>query len=243
MPIAFDSSVDGGDNGGASNSLTFAFNNVAGNILFVGLLGDSNGGADDITGVTYDGVPCILVAKRLNMDSIRNVYLYVLTSPSTGSHNVVINCTGTHYLLAGAVSYSGASTSGQPDNSTTNSVTNSGGPTDLITSLSSVADNCWHMLVEDGYDDLTPTTPPTLTGGGARRVYGVTYGNWGLFDSNSAKTPAGSVSIETTYAQSTFDIAHIMASFKPPGPYKKRLTSKLLRMRKQSIQPSRGSHV
>ena len=100
MAIAFNSAVDGGNNGGANASLTFAFNNVAGDIMFIGILGDLQTGADDILTVTYNSVTCSFVAKRISLQypTSRNLYLYVLPAPATGNHNVVITFNTTHYV-------------------------------------------------------------------------------------------------------------------------------------------------
>lgn len=211
MAIGYGSSVDGGNNSGSTNSLTFAFNNVAGTIVFVGFVGDSVGGNDDITGVTYGGDTCDFIDKRSAANGDRKLYLYVRQNPKTGSNNVVISCTNNHYLYAGAVSYTGAATTTQPDNSTTSDSTNRG-VTSWATSLSSVADNCWHMLVEGSY---SAGGAPGAGASTTRRVYGVSDGPWGLFDSNAAKTPAGSVTLTTTRSGSPDAIEHVMASFKP----------------------------
>jgi hypothetical protein len=206
MAIAFNSTVDGGAT--TATSLTFAFNNVAGNILFVGFLGDAS--TDDITGVTYNSVALTPINK---IQGRRWTYLYVLSNPATTTNNVVISCTASHYITGGALSYSGANLTGQPDANTTQT---SGSAVDtLTTSLSSVADNCWHMLVENGFDSQS------VPGAGAGTTYRVSDGafeEWGLFDSNSAKTPPGSVSLTTTYPGVTSAISHVMASFAPPPP-------------------------
>lgn len=208
MAIAFGSIVDGGNNGGSTNSLTFAFNNVAGNIVLVGIEGDVIGSGDDITSVTYAGAACTLIAKRTTGTGDRNTYMYFRSSPSTGSNNVVINCTANHYLLAVAASYTGCATTGQPDASTTNN-----GTPPLSTSLTSIADNCWHVLMS-GYSGSGGTQ--TAGAGTTRRSFESAFFTWAWFDSNAAKTPAGSV---TLISDSTIDINpdhnHVMASISP----------------------------
>jgi hypothetical protein len=206
MAIAFDSTVDGGAT--TATSLTFAFNNVGGNILFVGFLGDAS--TDDITGVTYNSVALTPINK---IQGRRWTYLYILPNPAAGSNNVVISCTASHYITGGALSYSGTNLTGQPDASTTN--ISSVAVATLTTALTNVADNCWDMLIENGYDGgITPSA-------GAGTTYRVSDGafqEWGLFDSNSAKTPAGSVSLTTNYNGPSNKIAHVMASFAPVPP-------------------------
>ena len=198
MAIAFDSAVDGGN---GANTLTFSFTNTAGNIVFVGAIATG----DLVTAVSYGGSSTTLVGKITTGGLTR--YLFVQTSPATGANNVVITSTA-GYLAGGAVSYSGASTSGQPDNSATNSVTN-GGPT-VTTTLTTVADNCWTVI-------YFGSSASTLTAGtGTTKRTADDFGHDGLFDSNAAITPAGSSSLVVT--MSGFDTANaIMASFAPPA--------------------------
>jgi hypothetical protein len=212
MPIAFDAATDGGNNGGGSNSLSFAHTCTGSDrILFVGIAGDvAPFGADDITGVTYNGVAMEFVGKRFADELVsRGTYLYQLEAPASGSNNVVVSSTSAHYLLAGAVSYTGAAQSGQPDNSTTNLSADTA--TSLTTSLTTVADNCWTALV---INEATSGAPGAGTGS-TRRTYDAAFQVWGMFDSNAAITPAGSYSMTTTRGAGIEAIAHVMASFSP----------------------------
>ncbi len=207
MAIAFDSSVDGVNNGG-SGTLTFAFNNVAGDIVCVGIAGDTGSGADDITGVTYNAVSMTLAQKNVASSINRNLYLYYLLGPATGSHNVAITISGSHYLLAGAISLSGAKQSAQPD--ANNTGLSAGPQTSLTTSVTTVADNCWTVLLEGAYDS---NNPPGAGTGSTRRVFDAAFGTWGLF-TGGPKTPAGSTSMQTTRPNAQ-QIGHVMASFSP----------------------------
>lgn len=208
------SPTDGGNNSGASGSLTFAVNVGAGSdrILFVGFAGaKGNESLDDVTGVTYAGAAMTLVGKRVTAASdLRNCYLYVLVNPASGTNNVVISCSNTHYLLGGAVSYTGAAQSGQPDATNTNSTTG----TSLTTSVTTVANNCWTVLVNTGF---ASSNAPAEGTGSTRRTYEGSFGAWGLFDSNAVITPAGSYSMQTTYPAAGDGINHVMASFSPSG--------------------------
>jgi hypothetical protein len=102
------------------NSLTFAFNNVAGTLLVVNVAtGNPNdGGTLTVTGVTYNGV-ALTKAVSKGHDLIggtpghSETSQWWLLAPATGSHNVVVTVTnhlggsnvGT--ILAGAVSFVG----------------------------------------------------------------------------------------------------------------------------------------
>jgi hypothetical protein len=206
VAIAIGSFVDGGNNGDVTNNLTFAFNNVAGDYMRVGFVGDLPGGVDDVSSVTYNGVAMTLIDK---ISGDRWLYLYDLVAPATGSNNVVITCGSSHYILAGAVSYTGCKNSGQPDNKWESATP--GTDTTLTTSLTPVADNCWMNLVNNGYDG---GGAPGAGTGSTRRVYDATFGTWGFFDSNGPITPAASYSMTTTYASSSA-ITHEMASIAP----------------------------
>ena len=67
LSIAYVSSGDLTNNGGASNTLSQAYtgvNNSANELLAILIVGDTiTGGNDDITSVTYNGVPATLAAK------------------------------------------------------------------------------------------------------------------------------------------------------------------------------------
>ena len=211
--IAYDSSVDLGNNGGSTNSLSGLFNNVAGTTMAVCLVGDSFGGNDDITGITYNGASLSFVDKIVSGVTSPNrfVYLYVLNNPSTGSHSVLINATNSHYLIAGAASWSGTATAGQPDVHTPSIST--AASSSYASSLTTSANNSWVALCEGGYDG---GTAPVAGTGSTRRTYDATFGIWGIFDSNSDVTPAGSYSMTTTYTGGVNPIVHLMFSLKPP---------------------------
>lgn len=204
MALALDNAADLGNNGGTTNSLTAAYTCTGSNlILLVGFQGDSGGGNDDITGVTYNGVSMTLVQKQTGANT-RMSYLYRLVNPATGSHNVVINCTNNHFLIAGAVSYTGAAQSGQPDNSNTGQSTS---VTSYATSLTTVADNCWVVL-------WAGANIIAAGAGCTSRAVDAAFASWRICDSNGVVHPAGSYSMTTTNGSATFG-NHIMASIAP----------------------------
>jgi hypothetical protein len=212
MAIAFDAATDGGVV--TATSLTWSHTCTGSNlILLVGFNGSSAGGTDDITGVTYNGVSMTLAAKKDPTGGDRILYVYYLIGPATGAHNVVISASSSHNLSGGAVSYTGALQSGQPDNTTTNVEVSSSSKT-LTTSLTTVADNCWTVLLEGCYD---ASAGPTAGTGATRRIFDGNFGAWGLFDSNGLIHPAGSYSMTTNRSADPFGllIAHVMVSIAP----------------------------
>jgi hypothetical protein len=214
VAIAFDAATDGGNNGGSSNSLMFSHTVTGSNpILFVGFVGDAPTGSDDITGVSYGGVSCSLIAKRTDLSVNRFIYLYVLAGPSTGANNVVITCTNNHFLLAGSVSYTGAAQFGQPDSSNSNQA---GDEQHVTVAVSTVADNCWTVLIGGGFEsnDLL-----VAGAGSTRRTAEASFGTWALFDSNGPITPPAVTTMECHYtaAMTSFNgtVTGIIASFAP----------------------------
>ena len=207
MAIAYDSSVDGGSTTGSS--MTFAFNNVAGDYLFVGVVGDT--ALDDVTGVTYNGVSLTQVGSSIIAAS-RYSYLFSLASPATGSHNVVISAGSSHFLIGAAASWSGTNLGALDAH---NSGVSSGAVSTYTTSITTVADNCWAVFISFGFNN--DLSPPAAGTGLTRRAYDVGLGAWGFFDSGGVITPAGSFSGTTTRGFASYTEGHIMASIAPPG--------------------------
>ncbi len=210
--IAYVNSADLGDNGGTSNNRSSAFDATGANLLVVSVVGDLRGGFDDITGVTYAGVtiPPTQSIKNISGASIeRYTYLYYLLAPTTGSNSVVVSCTNNHFLLIGAACYSGVGQTGQPD-ATAVSVQTVGSST-FTSSITTVANNSWAVLFsENSGTAVSGGTGTTL------RAFGVTYNDWGLFDSNGPLTPAGSYGMTSTIAANTADTQqHLILSFSP----------------------------
>lgn len=213
MAIAFDAATFGGNNGGATNSLTFP-HTITGTLPFlvVGVAGDTIGGADDVTGVTYNGVAMTLADKFTNASATNNryAYLYWLIGPATGAHDVIVSATGTHYLLAGAASYTGAKATGQLD---AHGATDSGAAASTLASaLLTGADNAWTVLFESG---SSASSDPTAGAGVTRRANDTDFGTWGLFDSNGVVHPPSNYSMTTNRSSGSSWIVHLKASIVP----------------------------
>lgn len=214
MAIAFNAAADGGNNGGGSAGLTFAYTCGSGNnrLLVVLVLGDTS--VNDVTGVTYNGVSMTLAAPpglAPGGPDNRWLYLFWLIAPATGTNNVVISASSTHFILGGAADYTGVSQTGQPDATTTHA--GSGSITSLTTSITTVADNSWAVLAENNGGGL----PPTANTGTIRRAVDAAFSAWGLFDSNGPVTPPGSFGMTTDTGLPSNTILHVIASFSPAG--------------------------
>jgi hypothetical protein len=202
--ITYDNSVDGGNNGGSTASLTYAYTVGTGSnrLLVVNLIGDTV--ADDITSVTYGGVAMTLVQK-LQAPSNNRQYMYYLLNPASGSNNIVIKAGSSHYLVSQAASWSNVRQSSQPEALTTN--TAAVATTSITTSLTTVASGSLVIQGLWSYGHLAAGTgaTPILTD--------TAFDGGGIFaSSGSPVTPPGSVSM-TTISDGTLSSGVIMASF------------------------------
>src|SRR3990167_3818009 len=145
MALALDTGTNGGNNGGGT-SHTYSHTCTGSDlILFVGV--GTNSSSDLISGVTYNTVAMILVDKQQGT-STNYSYLYYLITPATGAHDVVVSASSTCTIYSGAVSYTGAKQSGQPDS--TNKGTETGATFTLSTTV--VASNCWLISTITDFD-------------------------------------------------------------------------------------------
>jgi hypothetical protein len=204
--ISYDNSVDGGNNGGSTASLTYPYTVVSNSnrLLIVNLIGDTS--ADDISSVTYAGTPMTLIGK-IQAPSNNWQYLYYLLNPSSGSHNVVITAASSHYLISEAASWFNVKQTAQPDAVTTN--TAAIGSTSITTSLTTVATG---SLVVQG---LWSFGQPAAGAGATQILVDTAIGGAGIFvSSGSPVSPAGNVNM-TTISDGTQSTGVIMASFAP----------------------------
>lgn len=168
----------------SSSSKTWAHTvSGANTILFVS--GWIRGNGVNPTGVTYNGVAMTQIGTNLVVSTFYydKIFLYYLIAPTTGTNNVVVSFGGTNYNATIAISYTGAKQSGVPDAATEN------GPTStdyLTTTLTTIADNCWTLLVGFG-KNMQQTA---YTGSTYRIGAGAT-----IFDSNGVITPPAAYSM------------------------------------------------
>jgi len=157
-----------------------------------------------VTGITYNGVAMTLVNSYLT-STYNKLYSYILVAPATGTHDIVLTvANGGKFRGLIAASYTGAAQSGQPDANNTNHTPSA---TSLTTSVTTVADNSWLILggFNENYD---------IAAGTDTTVRETLFGNFKLFDSNGAKSPPGSYSLQTTVSPAD-EIIHVMLSIAP----------------------------
>lgn len=201
MAIAIDSSGGAYTRKASVTSITQAFNNVAGDFLVVGVANTSD--ADNVTGITYNGVAMTRAVGKWGGGHGECSFLYYLSSPATGSNNVVISFSSTCTADYGIASYTGVTTSSPIDG--TFSAFHTAGSTYTET-ITTATDNCWMVVFIGLQRGSTASTNSTQRSG--------VSGGGNLFDSNSAITPAGSFSMTQTISNPATAVAF---TFKPAG--------------------------
>lgn len=192
MAIAYDATSVGFTVSGTS--LTFS-HTCTGNrlVLLVGVM-DISGATSVVTGVTYNGVGLTLIDAVRKRGIERWISLWYLINPATGANNVVITTSQATAIRGQGASYTGAEQSGVPDASSTQY--EDVATTTYNHALASLADNCWHIV-------FIGNTGGNQAAGTGTTLRGVAS-DTNIMDSNSAKTPAGSVTLQATFPTTTY---------------------------------------
>jgi len=204
MAIAVDASSKG--TGGSTASRTWSHTCTGTDlILVVGV--DIRGNGNTCTGVTYNGVSMTEVGTSQVVSTLYydKAQMFYLLNPDTGTHDVIATYGSANYQGTTAVSYTGVSQVSQPDASTDNSATTTATKT---TTLTTVADNCWTILI-----GMSEGGNTSAGAGTTQRIF--SNSNHGVYDSNGAITPAGSTSLQTT--QTSQPVVGKMMSISPVG--------------------------
>lgn len=158
MALAVDSSSTIGAQT-ASSSWSWAHTCASGSVLFVAV--SSNGTPP--TGVTYNGDALTKAVEKDYSTSV-NVTIWYILSPDTGSsYNVVVSFSAGMYGDAGAVSFTGADTSSQPDCTASETGTST---TTNVLNITTNTDNCYildALAVESTWLNTAPEEDGTQT--------------------------------------------------------------------------------
>lgn len=217
--IAFDASGGGSNNGGVTTSYAWSHVAAASSVGLVGCVANPTAsGGDDFTSVTWDATAMTLdvTVGNVNIATSRWMYFLHINNPTSGSHTVTALFGSTHYVMCVSLTYTGAHLSTQPDN-TTSQQSSSSNATTLTTSITTVNDNSWTILLAQGYD---ATAPPGAGSGSTLRKANdfLGFGNLAIFDSNGAIHPAGANSMTSTEGgSSATGITHILVSIRTPA--------------------------
>lgn len=191
----------------ATTSLTFSHTCTGANrILFV--YAGNQQGTPSITGVTYNGVAMTFIA-RTDSQSNERTELWYLVAPATGANNVVISVSGSSKIAGGAISYTGAAQTGQPDSSNVSPSPTSG--TSVTVSTTVVASGCW--LVGCGVTGNATIAAGTGMTQRANRAGDGSFDTTITGDSNGT-VGTGSQSLQITNGASD-SIGLVVASFAP----------------------------
>lgn len=202
MAIAFDNSAQGGSAG--ASSVTYAHTCTGSNlvlIVFVKIFSTS----DRVTGVTYNGVSMARIAFAQDAYN-RWSYVYMLGNPATGSNNVVTSLSSSSGINVTSHSYTGCKTTGLPDVLGTTLITAS---STVTTSLTTATDNSW--LVGSYNDSRTYVAGSGTT----QRQVAVFSDVLNSFDSNGAKSPIGTYSLEGTVPVSPVSSVNFILAIAP----------------------------
>lgn len=194
MALAY---VNGNNATTTATSLTYAVDCTGADILLVGF----SMTVGTVSSITYNGVAMTLAVSNTALAN-RDFFLYYLVAPSSGSNNVVITPSASSLIRSCAVAYSGASSTGQPDVTGSNT---QGSNTVVSTAVTTVADNCFVVA----YGDASVELVSRGSSGNTRQSSGSRI----MFDSGT-KTPAGSFT--STLSADDFDsVGIVVMSIKP----------------------------
>ena len=197
MPIAFDAFATSTD--AVGTSLTWAHTCTGSDLILIVGSGDNDTGS--VTGVTYNDVAMTQIGTGVNPSVTAYQRLWYKTGPATGANNCVISSSSSTTLRGRSSSFTGASQTGQPDS--TNKAINSG--TSISVSTTTVADNCWSVgVAQNNQDAFTAGEGTTIRG----------EAGIAAIDSNGAKSPAGSYSLNLNITPSASN-GMIVASIAP----------------------------
>lgn len=184
------------DGGPAAATQTIAYTVGATANAFLGLTTESRAlGTNVISGITYNGVAMTKIQgvdQGPGSNYLTSWGLFI-AAPDGASHNIVISYSTNDYSRGCIASWNGVSQSGYDAHTE-----RSGSATSNTDSITSVADNCWAIL-------LTEIIGTAYSAGtGSNQVCTTTRGT--IFDSNGVITPAGSYSMGTTTSSNTKDM-------------------------------------
>lgn len=161
-------------------------------------------GSQTCTGVTYNGVAMTQLAtvSSSNISTGETIYLFGLANPSSGTNNIVASFSGGAVRGIMASSFTGA----QQDSSTSEATNSGTGASGTATvSVTTLTDNDWLVGFARGESNTTAGSGTTIRGATA---------NINMMDSNGAKTPTGSYSLNFTTASNN-NWASLVVALRP----------------------------
>lgn len=142
MPIAYLGTLttSTGSTSGATKTVSHTVPAGTDKILIAGLLTQTGGNADRVTGVTFNGVAMTRLLKR-NIGTTAAGYVYYLINPDSTTANIVASLSPNSNCHIVAWQYEGVKQTGFPDYSA-----GQGGTPTFSPSFTTVADNAWCVV-------------------------------------------------------------------------------------------------
>jgi hypothetical protein len=188
--------------GGSTTSRNWTFDAGTGDdrfLLVTAYVGEDPAGKS--AAITYNGVSATYLGVSNNVTDRFGVWY--LANPASGSNTLNVSASSSMYFHLSAIVYSGVDQT-TPINAEQEAYTASD-PTPISASLTSTVDDCWHIMVAMGNATQTAGTSTT------QRLYFSPNPNQGYYDSNSAKNPAGSVTLNVNAGSTSFSTTWILA--------------------------------
>lgn len=196
MAVAFDAVTATASTAGAS-SKTFSHTCTGTNRLLLVVAGCHTATAT-ISGVTYNGTSMTQVGADQTDSANGRLTLWSLIAPVTGGANVVITASAVDTISYGAISFTGASQSSNPDSNTAGSETATSSYT-----VTATAPTTNEMAVLVGY----AMSGAALTGGANTTIASqpeVTYHGTFIARTTSPQAASGSLPLNVTSSSQTF---------------------------------------
>lgn len=199
--------------GGASGSPLEWSHTVTGSNPFLLVVNDSTTPpTNNYSAISYNSVAMTSQVLQAGDSNWGACAIWSLGNPSTGANTVSCTFTGTVGFYNGSASYSGCQSSSTPDNKGGQGAASHASPEDF--SLTSVADNCWHIAWFQAADVALVAGTGTTS-----RATNDTFERW--LDNNAAITPAGSNTLQCTWVAGNNRVMVVgvtIAPFSAAGP-------------------------
>lgn len=192
--IAFDIAANSGDQAAASSYSGSASWNGANRLLAVDV--SMLGPGVTVTSMTYGGANCTFVGAQSTVTSFGRIEQWRIISsdsgaPGTGANTLSVTLSGSLEFSVEWVSYTGVHQNTPTEAFNSAQATNVGAA-DATVNITTVADNCWvhgAVVASDTSITANQTSRNNISG---------TLGSGANEDNNTAKTPAGSVTMSYT---------------------------------------------
>lgn len=198
MAITYDNSAIGTAANTTSKTLGLTVGTGSNRLIVVYVQYSTTGGSSPLTAATYGGVNLTSYAYiDDNLQQASCEVLYLLNPPS-GANNVSLTSSVFNMRTVGAASYSGVNQNTFPDATGTGSpLTRAVAAANLAANTTSIADNCWGLMMGSVNAAVTAGTNATVR---QQVTQELVFG-----DTNADQTPAGTFTQNWTFSSAKLD--------------------------------------